>query len=83
MAEAALSKEDDTASKQRLKENHQKLIELEEKASSLSSLWLKERESIGKGKKLKEQLEGMRARADKAQVREEGKGRKILFVFFD
>ena len=68
VAEAALSKEDDKASKQRLKENHQKLVELEEEASSLSETWLKERESIGKGKKMKEELEGMRMRADKAQV---------------
>jgi len=67
VAEAALSKEDDAGSKQRLKENHQKLVELEEKASDLSSLWLKEREKIGQGKKLKEELEEMKSRADKAQ----------------
>ncbi len=60
--QAALKKETDAASKDRLKTLEHDLVELEEKANVLSAKWQEEKKSVQDVQSIKEQLD--RARAD-------------------
>ncbi|HKA88432.1 MAG TPA: ATP-dependent chaperone ClpB [Haliangiales bacterium] len=64
---AAVSKEKDKASKQRLPEVEREIAELKEQSTSLRAQWQKEREVIGQISALKEQLEKLRGEAERAQ----------------
>jgi ATP-dependent Clp protease ATP-binding subunit ClpB len=57
---AALKREKDTASKERLEVVERELAELKETAAGLRARWQKERGAIGKIAELKEQLESLR-----------------------
>ena len=55
---AALKREKDAGSKERLEVVERELAEVKEKAAGLRARWQKERGAIGKIAELKEQLEG-------------------------
>ncbi|MDE3104481.1 MAG: ATP-dependent chaperone ClpB [Acidobacteriota bacterium] len=57
---AALGRETDANSRERLEEVERELAEVKEKAAALRARWQKERGAIGRIAELKEQLEGMR-----------------------
>ena len=57
---AALKREKDPGSKERLEIVERELAELKEKAAALRARWQKERGAIGRIAELKEQLEGLR-----------------------
>ncbi|OLD69329.1 MAG: ATP-dependent chaperone ClpB [Acidobacteria bacterium 13_1_40CM_2_56_11] len=63
----ALKKETDKVSKERLAALEKQLAELSEQRTSLRSRWEQEKEVIGRIRKLKEQLEEVRAEADRAE----------------
>jgi len=63
----ALKKEDDDTSRTRLEAIEREVAELTEKASSMKAHWQAEKESIGKLRKLKEQIEETRFNASKAE----------------
>src|ERR1700684_4134805 len=67
---AALSKERDAASKERLGRLVDELTVLEEKSDALTQRWMAEKDKIGQAQKLKEQLEA--ARNDLAQAQRKG-----------
>jgi ATP-dependent Clp protease ATP-binding subunit ClpB len=63
----ALKKETDKVSKERLAALEKQLAQLTEQRTSLRSRWEQEKEVIGQIRKLKEQLEEVRAEADRAE----------------
>ncbi len=63
----ALKKEKDTASKDRLAKLEKEIVNLEEKASTLSSRWQEEKSKLASAQKLKEQLDAARIELDQAQ----------------
>jgi ATP-dependent Clp protease ATP-binding subunit ClpB len=63
----ALKKETDKVSKERLAALEKQLAQLTEQRTSLRSRWEQEKEVIGRIRKLKEQLEEVRADADRAE----------------
>src|SRR5437899_2195561 len=63
----ALKKETDKVSKERLAALEKQLAQLTEQRTSLRSRWEQEKEVIGRIRKLKEQLEDVRAEADRAE----------------
>jgi ATP-dependent Clp protease ATP-binding subunit ClpB len=63
----ALKKETDKVSKERLAALEKQLAQLTEQRTSLRSRWEQEKEVIGRIRKLKEQLEEVRAEADRAE----------------
>lgn len=63
----ALSKEEDTESKERLKEVEKHLAELREKADSLELSWKAEKEVISATQNVKQKLEKMKTDADAAE----------------
>ncbi|HEY5227727.1 MAG TPA: ATP-dependent chaperone ClpB [Opitutaceae bacterium] len=65
--ETALSKEKDDASKQRLGVLRKELAEVREKASGLKLQWDKEKASIDKTRKVRENLEATRLEMEKAE----------------
>jgi len=64
---AALEREDDRRSKQRLPEVVREIAELKEQASGMKAQWQRERELIGSLRTKKEKLEQLKAEADKLQ----------------
>ena len=68
VAVAALEKEDDVGSKERIKTSQAKLEELEKESNDLSEIWQREREVINRSKELVEKIEVLRMRAARAQV---------------
>jgi ATP-dependent Clp protease ATP-binding subunit ClpB len=67
--ETALQKEKDDASKRRLAELRKELAETKEKATALRAVWQKEKESLSRVQKVREELEAARqemARAERA-----------------
>ncbi|WP_418958241.1 ATP-dependent chaperone ClpB [Streptomyces tritici] len=67
MEELALSKETDEASKQRLDKLRRDLADREEELRGLTARWEKEKQSLNRLGELKEQLDGLRGRAERAQ----------------
>ncbi|MDN3646087.1 ATP-dependent chaperone ClpB [Pontixanthobacter aestiaquae] len=65
--ESALSKETDTASKDRLKALREELANLEQQSSELTTRWQNERDKIHAESKLKEQLDQARLELEQAQ----------------
>ena len=65
--ETALQKEKDDASKRRLQELRKELADVKEKATALRTVWLKEKESLGRVQKLREELEAARIEMAKAE----------------
>ncbi|TNC26057.1 ATP-dependent chaperone ClpB [Amycolatopsis alkalitolerans] len=65
--EMALAKEEDVASKERLDALRAELAEKREELSALTARWQNEKGSIEKVRDLKEQLEGLRGEADRAE----------------
>lgn len=63
----ALTKEKDTASKDRLKTLEKDLSELEETSATLTAQWQKEKDRIEGDQKIKERLEAARLELEKAQ----------------
>ena len=61
---AALKREKDPGSKERLEAVERELAEVKEQAASLRARWQKERGAIGRIAELKEQLEGLRFQAE-------------------
>ncbi len=66
----ALKKEDDKASKDRLKKLEKELSDLQEKSSEMTAQWQAERDKLESARDLKEQLD--RARAELEQVKRDG-----------
>jgi ATP-dependent Clp protease ATP-binding subunit ClpB len=67
--ETALQKEKDDASKRRLAELRKDLADAKEQATALRAVWQKEKESLGRVQKVREELEAARlemARAERA-----------------
>src|SRR6185295_6405887 len=65
--ETALAKEKDDASKRRLETLRKELAEAREKASGIKLAWEKEKASVEKTRKLREQIETMRLEMEKAE----------------
>jgi ATP-dependent Clp protease ATP-binding subunit ClpB len=65
----ALKKESDRASKDRLAKLEKEIVNLEEKASSLSQRWQEEKSKLASAQKIKEQLDTARNELDQAQRR--------------
>jgi ATP-dependent Clp protease ATP-binding subunit ClpB len=65
--EAALSKEDDPASKARLKELRKELADLRAEADAKHAQWDAERQAIRRVQELREQLEQLRREAEQAE----------------
>jgi len=66
----ALKKEDDQASKERLKSLEKELSELQGRSAELTAKWQSERDKLNSARELKEQLD--RARAELDQAKREG-----------
>ncbi|MBV9634194.1 MAG: AAA family ATPase, partial [Methylobacteriaceae bacterium] len=67
----ALKKENDAASKERLRRLDGELAELQEKADALTARWKSEKDKLGQAQKLKEQLDSARNELTIAQRRGE------------
>src|SRR5476649_2268687 len=65
--ETALAKEKDDASKRRLAALRQELAEVQEKAKGLRLVWEKEKGSIDRTRKLREEIEAVRLEMEKAE----------------
>jgi ATP-dependent Clp protease ATP-binding subunit ClpB len=65
--ETALQKEKDDASKRRLAELRKELANAKEQATALRAIWLKEKESLGRVQKVREELEAARLEMAKAE----------------
>ena len=65
--ETALQKEKDDASKRRLTELRKELADAKEKATALRAVWSKEKESLGRVQKVREELEAARLEMAKAE----------------
>ncbi|OPZ08578.1 MAG: Chaperone protein ClpB [candidate division BRC1 bacterium ADurb.BinA292] len=65
--QAALRKEKDEASRERLAALEKELAELRDEQSRLNAQWLAEKESIGKLRELREQIEQTRAAVERAE----------------
>src|ERR1700756_5236369 len=61
----ALHKEDDSASRQRLEKINQELSALQEQSRTMKLHWTQEKQAIGKIRKLKEQIEQLKAEEQK------------------
>ncbi|MEU8618081.1 ATP-dependent chaperone ClpB [Streptomyces sp. NPDC048623] len=67
MEELALSKETDEASRQRLEKLRRDLADREEELRGLTARWEKEKQSLNRVGELKERLDELRGRAERAQ----------------
>ncbi|MFJ3904391.1 ATP-dependent chaperone ClpB [Streptomyces sp. NPDC090025] len=67
MEELALSKETDEPSRRRLEKLRRDLADREEELRGLTARWEKEKQSLNRVGELKEQLDGLRGRAERAQ----------------
>jgi ATP-dependent Clp protease ATP-binding subunit ClpB len=65
--ETALQKEKDDASKRRLTELRKELANAKEQATALRAVWTKEKESLGRVQKVREELEAARLEMAKAE----------------
>jgi ATP-dependent Clp protease ATP-binding subunit ClpB len=69
MEREALKKEKDAASRERLSKLEGELAEAKEHAAALRAQWLKEKESIGKSRKIAERIDQLRSELEQAQRR--------------
>ncbi len=67
MERQALKKEKDPASRERLQKIEKELADRTEEASGLKAQWLKEKEELGKSRKVAEELEQLREELEQAQ----------------
>ena len=67
MERQALKKETDPASKERLAKLEKEMADLKEKSSALKAQWMKEKESVDAGRKVKEQIDKLRTELEQAQ----------------
>lgn len=67
MERQALKKEKDPASKERLQKIEKELADRTEEVSGLKAQWLKEKEELGKSRKVAEELEQLREELEQAQ----------------
>src|ERR1700722_3033599 len=65
----ALKKENDPASKERLKNVEREIAELEQRSAALTAQWQKEKEKLSEVKRLQEQLDHARSELETAQRR--------------
>jgi ATP-dependent Clp protease ATP-binding subunit ClpB len=65
--EAALKKEKDKASQERLKDLRKELADLKSKADSMRAQWENEKRAINKVRALREQIEGVRVEIERAE----------------
>ncbi|MBL9183868.1 MAG: AAA family ATPase, partial [Verrucomicrobiaceae bacterium] len=69
MERQVLKKEKDAASKARLDKLEKEIADLKEKSSALKAQWLKEKESVQAGRKVKEEIDRLRTELEQAQRR--------------
>ncbi|MBL9177408.1 MAG: ATP-dependent chaperone ClpB [Verrucomicrobiaceae bacterium] len=69
MERQVLKKEKDAASKARLEKLEKETADLKEKSSALKAQWLKEKESVQAGRKVKEEIDRLRTEQEQAQRR--------------
>lgn len=69
MERQVLKKEKDAASKARLEKLEKEIADLKEKSSALKAQWLKEKEVVQAGRKVKEEIDRLRTELEQAQRR--------------
>jgi ATP-dependent Clp protease ATP-binding subunit ClpB len=69
MERQALKKEKDAASKSRLEKLDKEIADLKENSSALKAQWMKEKESVDAGRKVKEEIDRLRTEQEQAQRR--------------
>jgi len=69
MERQVLKKETDTASKARLEKLEKEIADLKERSSALKAQWLKEKEGVQAGRKVKEEIDRLRTELEQAQRR--------------
>jgi ATP-dependent Clp protease ATP-binding subunit ClpB len=69
MERQVLKKETDAASKARLEKLEKEIADLKEKSSALKAQWLKEKEAVQAGRKIKEEIDRLRTELEQAQRR--------------
>ena len=69
MERQALKKEKDAASKARLEKLDKEIADLKENSSALKAQWMKEKESVDAGRKVKEEIDRLRTELEQAQRR--------------
>ena len=69
MERQALKKEKDAASKARLEKLDKEIADLKESSSALKAQWMKEKESVDAGRKVKEEIDRLRTEQEQAQRR--------------
>ena len=69
MERQVLKKETDTGSKARLEKIEKEIADLKEKSDALKAQWLKEKESVQEGRKVKEEIDRLRTELEQAQRR--------------
>ena len=69
MERQALKKEKDAASKARLAKLDKEIADLKESSSALKAQWIKEKESVDAGRKVKEEIDRLRTELEQAQRR--------------
>jgi ATP-dependent Clp protease ATP-binding subunit ClpB len=69
MERQALKKEKDAASKARLEKLEREIADQKEKSSALKAQWMKEKESVDAGRKVKEEIDRLRTELEQAQRR--------------
>jgi ATP-dependent Clp protease ATP-binding subunit ClpB len=69
MERQVLKKEKDTASKERLAKLEKEIADLKEKSDALKAQWLKEKEAVQAGRKVKEEIDRLRTELEQAQRR--------------
>ena len=69
MERQVLKKEKDAASKARLEKLEKEIADLKEKSSALKAQWMKEKESVQAGRKVKEEIDRLRTELEQAQRR--------------
>jgi ATP-dependent Clp protease ATP-binding subunit ClpB len=69
MERQVLKKEKDPASKTRLEKLEKEIADLKEQSSALKAQWLKEKETVDAGRKVKEEIDRLRTELEQAQRR--------------
>ncbi len=67
MERQVLKKEKDPASQERLAKLEKQIADLKEKSSALKAQWMKEKEGVDAGRKVKEQIDKLRTELEQAQ----------------
>ncbi|MBX7211379.1 MAG: ATP-dependent chaperone ClpB [Verrucomicrobiaceae bacterium] len=69
MERQVLKKEKDAASKERLEKLEKEIADLREKSDALKAQWLKEKDAVQAGRKVKEEIDRLRTELEQAQRR--------------